>query len=130
MRHRAPWDYEQAAEAKHLLDEGVTVEEVAYHMGRTADGVRKAIFNFFGPQRAEAVDRYTVGPAIGRTMECQRLERDARLGSIILAQAVNDLINSMDPAQVALMLGAAPNVIPGRERIHKTCSVLGLRVAA
>jgi hypothetical protein len=123
MRYRAPWDSEEAFTAKRLRDEGVNDEEIAYYLGRTVAGVRRALVRFFGPEARLISHGYEVGPAIGRTMECQRLEQDAKLGSQILCQAINDLINSMDADQVAFVLGAAPNVIPGRERIYKTASI-------
>lgn len=124
MRHRFPWDSEEAVTAKRLRDEGANDEEIAYFLGRTVAGVRRALVRFYGPEARLINHGYEVGPAIGRTMECIRLEKDAKLGSQILAQSINDLINSMDPAQVAAVLGKSilPRE-PGRERIYKTASI-------
>jgi hypothetical protein len=123
MRYRAPWDYEQANQLKRLLDCGATDEEAARIMGRTVEGVRKAMFRYFGSQRPDPIDHYSVGPAIGLTMECKRLRSDAIGGSFALADAVNSLLERMDPALRASCLGVERQAQPGTEPSHKTCSM-------
>jgi hypothetical protein len=122
MRHRAPWDAEQVLTVKRLRQEGVTDEEIAYFMGRTVAGLRRAMVRYFGEEARIINHGYVVGPPIGRTMECTRLERDATIGSQVLAQAVNNLINSMKPEVVAECLGTQRSRVAGTERVFKTCS--------
>jgi hypothetical protein len=124
MRYRAPWDYQQANEAKKLREKGLSDEEIGYAMGRTSEGVRKALYHFFGANRQEPVDRYTVGPPIGLTIECKRLRNDAIGGSQALASSIMALLNRMPASAALAVLGppASPPV-PGTEKALKTSAV-------
>jgi hypothetical protein len=91
MAHRTPWDFEEAATAKRMLDSGMSYKEVAKALGRTVNSVDKGIFKFFGPRRKAGVDRYIVGEPIPLTRECETYRKDAKLGSAALRIACLDM---------------------------------------
>jgi hypothetical protein len=123
MRHRSPWDLEEATQAKAMRLAKVPIEEVARRLGRNVPGVERALHRFFGPEARLALMGYEVGPAIAKTKECVRLQHDAENGSRALGAALNEFLARMDPAEREFCLGAGRQQIPGTERIYKTSSV-------
>lgn len=82
------WNRDEVIQARHLFATGLTWRQVGDLMGRTGAACRDAVSRHFGSiDKAMSYE----GPPIGKTMECERTAKDAKLGSQILLQACLDL---------------------------------------
>lgn len=127
---RTLWSDEDIAKVRELHLAGKECEEIAAEIGRTRHGVYYIIRKLFGERPLAPEPEYVVGPAIGYTHECERIRKDARLGSLNLQIAINDLFcriaNQAGISRNDVMRAYAnggPSPVPGTERICKTSQI-------
>lgn len=121
-----PWTHDEIQKALHLYATGLTWQAVGNYLGRSKSSCLSAASRHL-TRKPEERDRCSSGPAIGLTMECERLRLDAKLGSMVLREACLDLFQrtanshhiSMDDAMACHLGYHSKAVIPGTERIYR-----------
>jgi hypothetical protein len=121
--HGTHWSQEELIAAKAMFDAGSSYAEIGEKLGRTDTAIYDRLLREFKISRMRP--EYFDGPAIGLTVECQRIRKDAKLGSQILREACLDLFQRtankymirMDDAMACHLGHHSKPVIPGTERV-------------
>jgi hypothetical protein len=124
------WTAKEIANARNLYDSGMTWKEVGQYLGCSKSAVQGAVARHEGRTYNPHAGEHVAAPAIGLTMECQRIRMDAKLGSKTLKIAIDDMFCRI-ANKVGLTLADVTSAyangrhdpIPGTERVYKTASI-------
>lgn len=117
MAQGRPWTCAEEIRLRKAIEDGMTRVEICTMLGREKDSVRRKCNNL-GIVLPPTVRTFNYEDRIYEQPP-SAIERSTRK----LGDAINALIERMDPRVLADCLGHSINPIPGTERIHKTASI-------
>jgi hypothetical protein len=133
MTDRTLWDPEELQAAKTMREKGMKYAEIGRAFGRSGPAAYKAIQRAYGISENNSRAEYWNGPAIGVTLECTRLKKDAEQGTAALGEAcldyfcrvANKVGRSLDDVLEDYKNGK-PASTPGTEQPYISANAFGM----